>query len=510
MKTSPGQRHLAEALILLKKLQDDGKTVVKSTELKRAHLVALVKNGFLKPILKGWYMPSRPDEREGDSTPWFAAMGDFISGYCSERFGNNWHASPDLSLMLHAGSTSLPHQITIHSPNAKNGTLSLPSGCSFFDYKTPEAIPIEKVTSIGSVRVLRIETALIKAPPSFFRHHRRDAQIVLLGVADVSNLLRELLESGHSTIAGRLAGAFRAVGHASHADQILATMRSAGYVVIEANPFESGLSGLGVSQPRSPYALRIRLLWHEMRPVVLELFPAEPGLPTDIDGFMARIEESYQQDAYHSLSIEGYRVTDELIRKVSSGNWNPESSREDTEARNAMAARGYWLAHNEVKAAIRKIVTGSNPGAVFRSDHGGWYRSLFSPSVDAGILSPLDLAGYRNGQVYIRNAAHVPPSREAVRDMMPELCDLLEAEPSAAVRAVLGHFMFVYIHPYMDGNGRIGRFLMNAMLASGGFGWSIIPVERRQEYMEALDAASYGGDIRLFGSFIRSCCEMAN
>jgi hypothetical protein len=38
----------------------------------------------------------------------------------------------------------------------------------------------------------------------------------------------------------------------------------------------------------------------------------------------------------------------------------------------------------------------------------------------------------------------------------------------AGVRVVLGHFIFVYIHPYMDGNGRMGRFLMNVMLAGGG------------------------------------------
>jgi Fic family protein len=52
---------------------------------------------------------------------------------------------------------------------------------------------------------------------------------------------------------------------------------------------------------------------------------------------------------------------------------------------------------------------------------------------------------------------------------MPERIELLRAEPDAGVRAVLGHFMFVYIHPYMDGNGRVGRFLMNTMMASGGY-----------------------------------------
>ena len=164
-------------MTVLKKLQDNGKSVIKSTELKRIQLSSLVKNGFLKQILKGWYMPSRPNEQEGDSTPWYAAMREFIAGYCSERFGDNWHVSPDLSLSLHAGSTLLPKQVTVHPPLAKNGTLSLPNGCSLFDYKVSESMPADKVMLIGSLRVLMPETALIKAPPSFYRNHSRDAQI---------------------------------------------------------------------------------------------------------------------------------------------------------------------------------------------------------------------------------------------------------------------------------------------------------------------------------------------
>ena len=51
---------------------------------------------------------------------------------------------------------------------------------------------------------------------------------------------------------------------------------------------------------------------------------------------------------------------------------------------------------------------------------------------------------------------------------MPVLFDFLEGEAEPAVRVVLGHFIFVYIRPYMDGNGRMGRFLMNVTMASGG------------------------------------------
>jgi Fic family protein len=67
---------------------------------------------------------------------------------------------------------------------------------------------------------------------------------------------------------------------------------------------------------------------------------------------------------------------------------------------------------------------------------------------------------------------------------------------------VLGHFVFVYIHPYMDGNGRVGRFLMNVMLASGGYPWTVVPVERRDDYMAALESASVDQNIVPFAQFL--------
>ena len=97
---------------------------------------------------------------------------------------------------------------------------------------------------------------------------------------------------------------------------------------------------------------------------------------------------------------------------------------------------------------------------------------------------------------------HAPPKKEAVRDLMPAFFDLLEEETEPAARVVLGHFIFVYIHPYMDGNGRIGRFLMNTMMASGGYPWTIIPVEKRTAYMAALESASVKQDIRPFAAFM--------
>ena len=92
---------------------------------------------------------------------------------------------------------------------------------------------------------------------------------------------------------------------------------------------------------------------------------------------------------------------------------------------------------------------------------------------------------------------------------MPALFDLLDDEPEPSVRAVLGHWLFGYVHPYADGNGRIARFAMNAMLASGGYPWTIIRVEDRDAYMAALEAASVDMNIAPFAQFIAERVQMS-
>jgi Fic family protein len=191
-------------------------------------------------------------------------------------------------------------------------------------------------------------------------------------------------------------------------------------------------------------------------------------------------------------------------KPIRSTNWNPDSNRQNQEQKNAMAARGYYLAFQVVKDSIKSILEGKNSGSVIDNDHGSWYRELFAPSVAKGIRKASDLAGYRNGPVYIKGSSHTPPNHEAARDAMPALFDLLKEEPEASVRIILGHFIFVYIHPYSDGNGRIARFLMNAMMASGAYPWTVIPLEKRDEYMSSLEKASVGNDIYGFTKFIAS------
>ena len=197
---------------------------------------------------------------------------------------------------------------------------------------------------------------------------------------------------------------------------------------------------------------------------MLENFPKPPGLPMNQTTYLNFVDGIYQSDAYHSLSIEGYRVSPELIERVMSGAWNPAHYEADRQSRDALAARGYWQAFQKVKGSVSKVLAGGNAGAIARADHREWHRELFEPCVVSGLIPASVLAGYRHDAVYLRNSRYVPPRWEAVRDAMPALFDLIEAESEPSVRAVLGHWLFGYIHPYPDGNGRIARFLMNVLL----------------------------------------------
>lgn len=70
------------------------------------------------------------------------------------------------------------------------------------------------------------------------------------------------------------------------------------------------------------------------------------------------------------------------------------------------------------------------------------------------------------------------------------------------MRAVPGHWLIGYVHPYSDGNGRIARFLINAMLASGGYPWTVVRVEDRDRYLACLETVSIEMNVAPFAAFL--------
>ncbi len=314
MATPPEK--LAQSLEILKKLQtSSGAAAIRAGDLSRTHRERLLANGLLQEVIKGWYIPSRPDEVKGESTAWYASFWRFCATYLEQRFGTEWCLSPEQSLSLHAGSRTVPRQLMVRSPRARNKVTELPHGTSLLDLRAALSATGDREEKEG-LRVFSLESALIACSPNYFSNHPTDARAALSMVRDASGLLARLLEGGHSTIAGRLAGAFRHIGRDRIGDDITKAMSAAGYDVRANDPFTDKPPLAIPARETSPYVNRIRLLWRKMREPVIRRFPQAPGAPANIDAYLKRVNDAYVTDAYHSLSIEGYRVTRELIERV--------------------------------------------------------------------------------------------------------------------------------------------------------------------------------------------------
>ena len=498
-----GNPTLTAALRALKRLQEKHNGVVESSDFKDdAQRAVLVDTGFLRPVMKGWYICSSPSDNDGDTTAWYASFWAFVSGYLGKRFGKRYCLNPEASLMLHTGNTTVPRQVTCVTIDSGTSTVNLPFDTSMLVYPDKNRVPTARV-EVRGLQVWPVAEALCLAGPSFFVNNPREAEIALATIRNASELLPTLLAGDKMvTAAGRLAAAFEFVkrpDEAAHIQKAFAKLRITLKLV---NPFELAEPTISPSKERSPYVLRLRSMWAGWRQDVINVFPPAPSLENQNVDYLAQVDERYVSDAYNSLSIEGYRVTDELIERVARGDWNPDGDPEHDKTRDALAARGYYLAFQAVKQSIAKVLAKDNAGVVVRRDHHDWYAELFGPSVTAGIVEASQLAGYRRGPIFIRNSMHTPLPSEALLDSLEALWDMLEAESEACVRAVLGHHLFVFIHPYYDGNGRIGRFLMNTLLASGGYPWTVIRMSRRDAYMKALEAASVKGQITPLAEFI--------
>ena len=497
------QQTLAEALQRVRN-QATGE-VVRGPEIARSDRLLLTNRGFLVEIIKGWYALTTPQAEPGDTTFWHAHFWGFASAYLRHRFGTAYSLSAEHSLDLWTGNTHTPSQLIVIAGKGGTSTVKLPNRTSLLLYADKKNLPNTTDVRQG-VQVMPLALAMVRVSPGFFRLSATNAEIALRLVRpeDISRVL--LGDAGSPTAAGRLVGAFRHCGLTNQADRLAADLTAAGLDFVETNPF--------AAPPRlpvgllftSPYVGRLKALWQHMRPVVHEIFPAVPGAP-QADAYLSRVAEIYTHDAYHSLSIEGYQVTPELITRIAAGEWNPATDGADGGQVNAMAAKGYHETFQAVLKSLGEILGGQLASAIINRDLPAWYRALFSPAVQSGLLPAYALAGYRNRPVFIRGSEHVPTPHQAVPELLDTLFALLAAEPSAGVQAVLGHFFFVYIHPYSDGNGRIGRFIMNTLLASGGYPWTVIRVEHRKAYMVALENASIRHDIGDFTRFVAA--EMA-
>lgn len=490
---------LAAAMNDLYTLQKRGHLVVQSGEIDPTKIKALKKAGYLQSIIKGWYHLSDPGSRPGDTTPWTMSYWSFVQKYCEHRFGGDWILSPEICLDLHAGLQMPIAQVLVHAPRGNNNSIELPGKRSLFDLKVRELPEQEKRMQLpNGLRVYTPEATLIHMAENCYNTQAMSIAALMGRYKNADILLRAVVDGAHKRGGSRLVGAFKHLGMDAQAKRMEDGMRRAEIDLRIENPFTG--DRIEVVAGESAISNMLRAIWQRDRQAIIDLLPA-PGKSGNVDEVLAQIDDIYTHDAWNSLSIEGYRVSEDLVEKIRSGVWDPNSTESDTTSRDAMAAKGYYNVFQSARQIVKTSVERGQPVSV-RECLSDWYQLLFQPSVDAGIVTPGQLIGYRNHPVFIRTASHVPPASEKLMDAMEAYFDLVDEEEHPAVRAVIGHWLLGYIHPYPDGNGRLARFVMNAVLASSGYPWAVIRLDQRRRYMEALDAASFGGDITPFAKLI--------
>lgn len=230
--------------------------------------------------------------------------------------------------------------------------------------------------------------------------------------------------------------------------------------------------------------------------------PGAEGLLTELDGKVVDLRSSGRLDStvlkrlseyfriksiYNSNAIEGNALDyNETKLVVEQGLTISGKSLKDTlEAKNLSHALGLFeeLANRE-------------SGPISEAD----VRSLHMAVLKE--VNDREAGKYRDVEVAISGSKHKPPGPESVAPEMEKFGTWLKVATSPAtplanpvILAAVAHTWFVSIHPFIDGNGRVARLLLNLLLMRYGYPIVVIAKEDRFRYYEALGESDRDGDL---------------
>ena len=194
------------------------------------------------------------------------------------------------------------------------------------------------------------------------------------------------------------------------------------------------------------------------------------------------------KSVHSSLAIEGNTLSESQISDILDGRPVIGPKREVEEAANALAAYGHYSSFDPL--SISDLLRA----------HGMMMANLLP---DAGRLR-----GHGVGVVSGSAVLHVAPQPS----MVPELLDGLfawvkDAPDHMLVRSSVFHYDFEFIHPFSDGNGRMGRFWQSLLLASWNPVFAQLPIEnlvrrRQAEYYKAINDSTAANNSGIFVEFM--------
>lgn len=189
------------------------------------------------------------------------------------------------------------------------------------------------------------------------------------------------------------------------------------------------------------------------------------------------IKEKHVQEiavafTYNTNAIEGSKITMRDARDIISDGIAPRKPVRDVKETETHAKVFLDMLLSEEKITKRLLLA--------------WHKELFS-STKPGIAGV-----FRN--YLIRVGSYVAPDWQDVKELMRDLMRFVTASDNAnpVEFAARVHYRFEKIHPFGDGNGRVGRLLINAMLWRAGYPMLIIEYRKRRAYYRALEKDEEG------------------
>ena len=478
-----------------------GRVVHADSLLDATHRRRLREGGFLRWIVDGWYYICCGGGNDySNRTPWFEAYWDFIAAYLNDRYKDDWVLSADMSLLFRSANGIIPRFLTVRSRRANTRAVSLPFGYDLLIVKAklPEGVECDPV---HGVRLYPLGWALLTAPAWFYSSSPIEAKTCIAMLGNAQQVSETAIAQGFRHGSERVAGALESIGNPIMADEIIQDMRRHGYRVSKQNPFSENIA---IPMDGSAISSRVRLMWTGMRPAVLDIkyrLDICPEVRT-IPQVLEMIDVAIPQDTLNTLLLQEYNVTEDQVTEAGCKSWDPNLCEDRKQRLNLTAARGYRIACEHFRTAVLDILTGGEePEHLIRSvTH--WHERMTAVLYSENFRPLEDCHGYRYEPSYVSDSEHVPVDGDSVSEAMTTLAAELVEEPDAFVRAVLGHFFILYIHPFRRDNAVMARLFMNSQLLTAGYPWATVPAKAAQDYNKAMEKAKTNGDIGDFAELM--------
>jgi Fic family protein len=189
------------------------------------------------------------------------------------------------------------------------------------------------------------------------------------------------------------------------------------------------------------------------------------------------------KQVYHSNAIEGNKLSLRETELILNGMViNERPLKDEIEAKSLARATEYLYSLIDGREPLTKRTLLE-------------LHSLIMQNIP-GIVS----GAFRNHEVQIKNAKHIPPTFHDVEVHVDELFQWMNRNSHKYSPMVMGsilHHWMTWIHPFTDGNGRVSRMFLNFFLLQKGYPEVVIKISDRDDYYNSLIAADNGNVIQL-------------